>query len=415
MKNPLQIKKLDNGTTIVAEHITDVASAALVIMIPTGSTIDPKNRSGATSVLSELLFRGAGDLNNRQLNEKLDGLGLQRGNGASKLHSRFSVAMVADQLPETLSIFADIIRRPHLASEDFDMCKQLALQSLEGIEDDPRQKISLLTSSHYLPTPFNRPTVGVKSDLEALTIEELTQHHKNNFTPNGAIISIAGNIDPQAVIKQVEDLYGDWVGDKHIEPDLAKSKSGNFHTHNDGAQIHIGLMYQSVNCNNPQYYPSLLANGILSGGMGSRLFTEVREKRALCYAVSASQQIIGPYGVVRGYLGSTPEQAQEGLDVMLNEIENLANNISKDELERSRIGLRANLIMAGESTSARASHAAGDIYHFDKVRSLESIEDQINKVTLDDVVSFAKTYIPRNITVCTLGPNGLNVDDKYIK
>lgn len=414
MKQALKIKKLSNGTTIVAEKINDVASAAIVIMIPTGSTVDPQGRSGAASVLSELLFRGAGDLNNRALNEKLDSLGLQRGNAASKLHMRFSVALVADQLPETLSLFSDIIQKPHLNGEDFASCQQLALQSLDAIEDDPRQKISLLTAGHFLPAPFTRPTIGIKSDIEALTCDELIAHHKNSFTPNGAIISITGNIDCDAVIEQVERLFGAWRGDSHQQHECVATKSGMFHTQNDGAQIHIGVMYPSVHCEDDAYYPSLLANGILSGGMGSRLFTEVREKRALCYAVSASQQIIGPYGIVKGYLGSTPQQAQEGLDVMLSVIENLGNDISKDELERARIGLRANLIMAGESTSARASHAAGDIYHFDKVRSLESIEDQINCVTLDQVVNFAQTYMPRKISVCTLGPNSLKVDDKYI-
>ena len=414
MKQALKIKKLPNGATIVAEKIDDVASAAIVIMIPTGSTVDPQGRSGAASVLSELLFRGAGELNNRALNEKLDSLGLQRGNTASKLHTRFSVSLVADQLPETLAIFSDIIQKPHLNADDFASCKQLALQSLDAIEDDPRQKISLLTTGHFLPEPFTRPTIGIKSDIEALTCDELVAHHKNSFTPNGAIISITGNIDCDTVIKQVEQLFGTWTGDCHQQHERIPTNSGMFHTQNEGAQIHIGIIYPSVHCTDKAYYPSLLANGILSGGMGSRLFTEVREKRALCYAVSASQQIIGPYGVVKGYLGSTPQQAQEGLDVMLNEIDHLSDDISTDELERSRIGLRASLVMAGESTGARASHAAGDIYHFDKVRSLESIENEINRVTLDEVVDFAQTYMPRKLTVCTLGPNSLNIDDKYI-
>ena len=171
--------------------------------------------------------------------------------------------------------------------------------------------------------------------------------------------------------------------------------------------MHVGLMYPSVAQEDRGYYAALTAAGILSGGMGSRLFTEVREKRGLCYAVGASHRVVGGYGLVQCYLGSSPEKAQEALDVMVGELVKLAEGVSSEELERAKTGLRASLIMMGESSGARAAGCVRDYYYLGRVRPLEEIEAAIKAVSIEDVIEHVRAHAPQGFAVATIGPKQL--------
>lgn len=403
----IKTHKFDNGMTLVLESMPDVSSAAFVFVLSAGAARDPHNCSGAGAVLSELLFRGTADMDNRTLNDKLDSLGLQRSSSVGRIHCNLAGALVGNNLLSALKLYANIIRRPTLAPDQFSLCQTLALQNLDSLDDDPRQRISLLAYENYLPHPFGRPPCGRRDELGALTPELLSRHWKDSFTPDGAILAVAGAADFNQVKAAVARLFADWKGDRPGQIDPAPIKTGMFHHPHDGAQVHISVMYPTVTYLDDAYYPALAAAAVLSGGMGSRLFTELREKRGLCYAVMAAQQVIGTFGLVHGYVGSSPDQAQEALDLMLSEFKKLAQGITLDELDRAKVGLRASLIMQGEASTARAAAAARDMYYLGRVRTLAEIEAAINAITVDDVVAFAQRYQPHDFCITTLGPKEL--------
>ena len=405
----IKIHRFDNGLTLVAETMAEVSSAAFTILTPAGVARDPDGRTGTASVLGELLFRGAGEMDNRTLNERLDGLGLQRSAAGGDLHSHFSGALVGENLLETLEIYGDVLTRPHLDAEQFEMCRQLALQTVESFDDDPRQKISLLVHEDYLPYPLGRPGPGKIDELEELTLAETQAFWKRSFTPGSTIITAAGKIDFEELKATVQRAFGGWQGQAAQEIDAGDCSLDYHHHENDGAQVHIGVMYPSVTVTDKDYYKALAATSVLSGGMGSRLFTEVREKRALCYAVAAGHRVLGPFGAIQCYLGSSPQQAQEGLDVMLGELKKLGQGISQDELDRAIVGLRATLIMMGESTNARAARLASDFYHLGRVRSLNEIEQAICGLSVKEVLEHVNAFTPQVFSVTTLGPAELTV------
>lgn len=405
----VKIHKLNNSMTLVVESLADVSSAAFSFLVPAGAAYDPAGRTGTSSVLAELLFRGAGQMDNRTVNEKLDSLGLHRQGAAGCLHSSFFGALIGDKLLPALEIYADLLQRPQLAEEQFGLCRDLALQSLESLEDDPRQKISLLVREQFLSYPFGRPSVGKRDELQQLTAEEIKAYWASQFTPQGSILAIAGKVDFQEVVEAVERYFGDWQGEQPRELGQVVCQSKTLHEANDGAQVHVAVVYPSVYYSSEHYYKALIAVAVLSGGMGSRLFTEVREKRGLCYSVGAVHQVIGRQGAVLCYVGSSPDNAQEAADVMMAELAKLADGITQDELDRAKVGLRASLIMQGESTSARAGSCAGDYYHLSRVRSLEEIEQAICAVTVDEVVDYVSSHRPGDFAVATIGPRELKI------
>ena len=407
----IKVEKLNNGLTVIAEPMAEVSSAAMVFLVPLGVAQDPQGRCGTAGVLSELAFRGAAERSNRELNDALDNLGLQRSQSVSPLFSRIGAAMVADQLPAALELYADILQQPHLPADQFEFCRQLALQGIESLEDDPRQKIALLAREQFYPEPLGRPAVGKLEQVQALTPQEAVNHWKHHVTPSDTMLAVAGKVDFEPLLEQLIALFGDWDNAPVDQPRGTDAPhEGTAHHGNDGAQVHIGVLYPSVHVSHPDYYAAMAAVSVLSGGMGSRLFTEVREKRGLCYAVGASHETVGSYGAVRCYLGSSPQQAQEGLDVMLDELVRLGEGISEDELERAKIGLRASLIMQGEASGARALRCAGDYFHLGRVRTLEEIETAIADLTVEQVLEHVRSQPPGRFSVTTLGPAELSVN-----
>ena len=410
-KDTVHIHKLNNGMTLVVEPMGDVSSAAFVFRLPVGTAHDPAGRTGTATVLAELLFRGTERMDNRTLNNKLDSLGLHRSETSNSIASTFSGSLVSDKLFEALPLYADVLRTPTLAADQFASCRELSIQSLASLDDDPRQKITLLLRENYLPEPLNRFVPGKREELQALTEKEVKEHWQRSFSPSQTIFSAAGKVDFNQLKDAAEQYFGPWKGSAAASLPAGQPRKQVFHQANAGAQVHIGVMYPSVNYTDSTYYAALAAVGVLSGGMGSRLFTEVREKRGLCYSVGAAHRVIGPHGAVQCYLGSTPEQAQEGLDVLLAELVKLKDGISTDELERAKVGLRASLIMQGESSGARAAGCAGDYFHLGRVRSLDEIEAAIKALTVKDVMAHVQQHEPKDFTVVTIGPKELMVNN----
>jgi predicted Zn-dependent peptidase len=185
---------------------------------------------------------------------------------------------------------------------------------------------------------------------------------------------------------------------------------GKFHHEQQKSeQTHIGIAYPSVPETDKDYYTVRLAIEILSGGMSGRLFTEVREKRGLCYSVWAGYSSLKGSGSILGYAGTSNDRAQATLDCVFAELHRLREGVTKAELERAKTGLKASTIMQGESTSARAGAIAHDYFMRGRIRTLEEIKDAIDAVTVDKVNDYLKKHEPGPFTIVTVGPKELKL------
>lgn len=398
-----------NGLTLLAERMEHVRSAAFNFLVPAGCVFDPPDRLGMGTVLADLLTRGAGSRDSRQLTFDLDNLGLDRGEGVGLMHMHLSGATVARNLPAALDIYADIVRRPHLPDEELEPVQALAYQDIRSLEDEPRSKISVTLRKHLYPTPLNNDRRGTVEGIGNLTIEAIRRHHETWFKPDGTILSVAGNIEWQTLRDQVERLFGDWKGSADRTLRFGPQPPRRAHVSKDLEQTQITVAYPSVPIGHPDYYSALGAVYVLSspGGMSSRLFTEIREKRGLCYAVSAGHDILKDRANVIAYAGTTNDRAQETLDVLLAEIKRLQEGIEVEEVERIQAGIKSGLIMQQESTRARASFLASDWYYLNRVRSHEEIQSAIDGLSPASMLDHVRRNPPRDFVIVTLGPKPL--------
>ncbi len=401
--------KLANGMILLGERMEAVESAAFGFVLPAGAAVVPAGCCGASNVITDWIFRGAGGRDNRQFSDALDGLGLQRSSGVDSANISIGAAMEYSNLSAALDLYSDAILRPKLEDNEFTSARQLAIEGIKGVDDDPRHKVMLKLREQFYPEPLGRSVIGEIADLQLLTAEKTRTIIAQTFNPSKMIFSVAGKYDFDAVVKQVEKLFADSAPKRSKAVKMGQRQGHYKHIPNEGAQVHIGLMTPTVLLKDKNYYNARVAIGVLSGGMSARLFTEVREKRGLCYAIGAQYHAMKEFAGVACYAGTTPDKAQKTYDVIVTEFNRLSQGISEQELQRAKVGLKSSLIMQSESSSSRAGSIAGDYFMLARVRSLDEIKTAIDKTTVDSVINFLKENPFNEFTVVTIGPKELKI------
>jgi predicted Zn-dependent peptidase len=403
------VHTFSNGLTLLGEELPGMQSVAMAFLISAGAAADPEGRSGCANVTSDLIIRGAGSRDSLQLTNHLDSLGLQRSSSVGLYHLRLACAGVGPRVMEGLEAYADIVRRPQLPETGFEAARDLALQAIAGIDDEPRQKLMIKLRERHFPAPFGRNAMGKADELEKLTLTELKADHARRVQPKGAILSLAGNLKFDRIIADVEKYFGDWKPGTVDEIKTTPASGNTHHEQQESEQTHIGIAYKSINETHPDYYVLRIAMEILSGGMSGRLFTEVREKRGLVYNVSAGFSGLKNFGSILGYAGTSNDRAQATLDCFIGELHRLTDGVTAAELKRAKTGLKASLIMQEESTSARASAMAHDYFMRGRIRTLDELKNAIDSVSLEQVNQWLKNNPPGPFTIVTVGPKPLKV------
>ncbi len=400
-----------NGLTLLAERMPFVRSAAFNIMVPAGAANDPPPHAGLASILTDMVTRGAGTRDSRALTDALDRLGVDRSESTGVINLHFSGVALSRNLHDVLTLYADILRRPHLPTKELPAAQALAMQDIQGLEDDPQSKVMVeLTKRHY-PEPLGRDRRGTPEGIENLTIDLLRNQHERLFHPRDMIVSVAGDIQWEPIKAHVEKLFGDWQGRERPPLKSEEKRLGSGHLAKDLEQTQIALAYPSVTISDRDFYNARGAVGVLSQDMSSRLFTNVREKYGLCYAIYASHESFKDRASVIAYSAAKPELAQKTLDLLLHELRALKDGIEDEELDRVKVGLKAALIMRQESTSARAGGLTHDWYYLGRIRPLEELQAKIDALTVKGILGYLERCPVREVTLVTLGPDPLKLAD----
>lgn len=400
---------LPNGLVLVAESMTSVQSAAFTFYVPAGSARDPANRSGLAGFTCEMALRGAGPRDNRQFVLDLDNLGVERSESITGAHTGYGGAMLAENLPAALSIFADLLRCPLLPPEELEAGRLTMIQELRAVEDEPAQKLMIELRRRHYGDPWGRPAHGEMEAVETIAIDDIRDHHAKHYCPNGTILGVAGDFDWEELKDAVEQLLGDWQPKDSAEVTEQEPDHRYKHLPYDSNQTHIGIAYPNAPYRDPDYFQAWAAAGVLGSGSSSRLFTEVRERRGLCYGVYASCHTLRHRGGVFCYAGTSADRAQETLDVTMAELRRLPEGIEPSELDRLKSRIKAALIMQQESSSARSSSIAREWYHIGRVRPLDELGQIIDALTHKSINAYLAEHPPCDFTLVTLGPRELEV------
>ncbi|MCH2123380.1 MAG: insulinase family protein [Pirellulaceae bacterium] len=400
---------LDNGMTIVAESMDWLESVAFSLLVPAGCSRDAHHLAGLANFSCEMVQRGCGSRDSRQFIEDLDNLGVERSANVSTVHTSFGGAMVADKIYEALAIYCDLIRRPHLPEDQFEDGRLVCLQEIQSAEDDLPQKVMQEVRRRQYGEPFGRPAHGRLDCVQAINGSDVQAFVTENYQPQDCILSVAGKIDWPRLREHIQSLWGDWQPVPLAAIQEQTPLYGYRHFNHDSTQTHLGISYSSVPYPDDDYYQARGAVGVLSDGMSSRLFTEVRENRGLCYTVFASCHSLRNRGCVVCYSGTTTDRAQETLDVMVAELKRLADGIEVGELRRLKARIKSALIMQQESSASRSSSIAADWYFLQRVQTLDEISQKIDVLSCESINEYLRKNPPGDFTVVTLGEQPLEM------
>jgi len=404
-----------NGLVLVAEEMPSVRSAAFTLLLPAGAAYEAaeelKVGGGAASMVCEWIARGAGTRDSRAMLEALDDLGVGHSESAQTVHASLAAATIGANLIPALELFADMAIRPRLDDREVEPIRALALQTLRSLDDDPASKVIYELRQRHFPSPWGRPSPGSAGEVARITPDELRTFRRAAHRPNGAILGVAGDLDWPRLRDEVGRLFGEWAAQP--EPTLVERPSGPRvdHINRETQQIQIAMALPAAPVASDDYYPARAAAAILGGYSSARLFTEVREKRGLCYSVYASYEAQLGRGAMICHAGTSVERAQETLDVMLAELRRLGEKgVGAEELDTMRAGLKSSLIMAQESSMSRSNALAADWYFLGRVRPLTEIAAALDALTPEMVADYARRSLNLDdLTILTLGPNPLTV------
>lgn len=410
MRSPLRVHSFDNGITLVGEQREHMSSAAFAMLVPIGAATDEESEIGAASILSEMFNRGAGRWNSRELSAEFESLGAQRSHSAGIEVSVFSCAGLGSNLVPILGRYATVLLEPRLEAAELENVRLLALQELHALEDEPSSKVMVELGKAFYPEPYGRPQMGTPEGVQAISSESLRAYYERCFKPERSIIGIAGNFDFDAVVEVVGRSFGQWSGASEKPPlKPLPTVSKVHHIQRDTAQLQIALAFPSAQIDDPDYYAARLGVGVLSGGMAGRLFVEVREKRGLVYSVRASHNSAKGRAAVFCYAGTTPDNGEETLSVIMEQLRSVARGVEKDELERAKADIKSRLVMQSEPSASRAAQLVNDWWSLGRVRDIDEIKQGVDAVTTDDVARAAQRFPASAVTLATIGPQRLEI------
>jgi len=405
---------LDCGMPLLVESIPGVRSVGVAWYVPAGYAGEAENRQGASAMWTELLQRGCGERDSRGQADALDRLGITRSVDNGAIFMRLSFTLLGTRVLESLPVITDMVRRPRMDEDSIEPVRDLCLQAIESLRDDPPERASLSLRERHAPPPVNRSGLGTEEGLGALTRDELRSAWERRARPGDSIMAVAGEVDSaggaEGIAAALNNLLGGWEG---RSPELVLGQPparGTYHHIEDAsAQVHIVLAHEAPKEMHPDVPLERVVSSVLSGGMSSRLFSEVREKRGLCYSVSQSYSAERDWGQCSAYVGTTPERAQESLTVLLAELNRMgeagsaADRITREEFDVALTGIKSRLVFSGESTAARAHALASDQYKRGRGRTLREIAAGYDAVTLEAVNEYLARRRMGPITIVSLG------------
>jgi predicted Zn-dependent peptidase len=407
-RDPFYYHQLPNGLELLGQRMPSLGSITFGFQFGAGAMNEDDSQLGLCQLLEDMIFQGTTTRSVRQITDEFEMLGARRISTSSFETTRFGAQIVHTKLGQILELTADILRNPLFPKKEFEQLRPLLIQAIKRRDDEPMRRVGeLIMKTFYQQSRLARPILGTIDTVSALTVDDIRNYYQKYYRADRALFAIAGNFDWDAVVTTMERLFGDWpTGGAEPYRDHPQVGGNIAIEQEESEQEHIYFAYPSVTWSDPDYYANLLAVEILGGGMTSRLFMEVREKRGLVYAVSASPQPSRSLGAVLIYAGSSPEKGRETAEVIIDELKRLeSEGVSQDELDRAKIQLRSELIMQSESSGSRMGNLLRSWWFEHRIIPTSDVKEAIDAVTTEQIYSLLQRFPPTNpLTMVALGP-----------
>jgi predicted Zn-dependent peptidase len=403
-----------SGLRIVTEEVPSVRSAAVGIWVNVGSRDEAPATAGASHFLEHLLFKGTASRTALEISSSIESVGGEMNAFTSKEYTCFYARVIDTDLPMAIEVVSDLITSSIVTALDVDAERKVVLEEIAMRDDDPSDLVhDLFSDTYYGDTPIGRPILGTIESINKMSRNTVFNYYKKKYKPSDLVVAVAGNIKHKRVVAMVEealsrDNFLDVDGTPNIRPNTPIKR---------GPQTPVGLMYRKTEQAHMLYGMEGVARaderrfamGVLSaalgGGMSSRLFQEIREKRGLAYSVYAYSQQFAGSGTLGFYAGCNPTKAVEVVEIIREILADVAEHgMSHEEIERAKGAVRGSLVLSQEDSGSRMSRIGKNEIVYGQVMDFDDILKAISRVTAEDVRAIAGEYLTKTPTLALVGP-----------
>jgi predicted Zn-dependent peptidase len=373
--------------------------------VATGTRNETEAENGASHFLEHMAFKGTGRRTAAQIAEEVENVGGHINAYTAREQTAYYVKLLKEDLALGADIIGDILTHSTFAPDELERERGVILQEIGQANDTPDDIIfDRFQETAYPGQPMGRPTLGTEDGIKSMGRSALVGYMQAHYAAENVVIAAAGNLQHQTVVDLVGKHFADLPGQKPPAHAPALYGGGEYREARDLDQVHVVLGFPSVPYGDPDYYPALLLSTLLGGGMSSRLFQEIREKRGLVYSIYSFTAPFMDSGLFGIYAGTGEDEAKELVPVTLEELRKVQDQVSAGELHRARAQVKANLLMSLESTGSRCEQLARQIQVFGRLIPTAETVAKLNAVTIEDVQRAARRIFRAAPTLAALGP-----------
>ncbi|MFY2824009.1 M16 family metallopeptidase [Ruegeria sp. MALMAid1280] len=383
--------QLKNGFRIVSEHMPGLQSAAIGIWVTAGGRHERIEQNGIAHFLEHMAFKGTERRSALQIAEAIEDVGGYINAYTSREVTAYYARVLKDDVALAMDVIGDIVLNPIFDPREIEVERGVILQEIGQAYDTPDDVIfDWLQEQSYHDQPLGRTILGPTERVSAFSREDLSGFVAEHYGPEQMILSAAGAVDHDALMKMAEEMFGHLKPRKSLIPEAAQFTGGEARQEKELEQAHFALALESPGYRDDAIYTAQIYSTALGGGMSSRLFQEVRETRGLCYTIFAQTGAYADTGTTTIYAGTSADQVAELATITIDEMKRAAEDMSAEEVARARAQMKAGMLMGLESPSNRAERLARLVQIWGRVPSLEDTVAKIDAVSTEDVRAFAE-------------------------
>lgn len=401
-----KMTSLPNGMRVVTDTMDELDTVALGVWVGVGSMYEPAEINGISHLLEHMAFKGTTTRTARQIAEEIENVGGYINACTSRETTSFYIKVLKEDTALAVDILADILQNSTFDPEEFAREKTVVLQEISQSNDTPDDIVfDYFQECAFPDQPAGRPILGSVETVTGIGRETLDSYMKTNYTPKRMVAAASGKIDHEEFVRLVEKSFGSMTDKQGLTAPEPVYRGGETRKEKPLEQVNLVLGFPGVSIFDDEYYTAHVLSTVFGGGMSSRLFQEIREKRGLVYSVYSFNAAATKGGLFGIYAGTGEEEAAELMPAVCDEILKIRHEpISEEELSRAKAQLKAGVLMSLEHPTARCEQNAAHLLTFGRLLEKEEILGKIASVTIEDVRSLAERIFSRKPAFASLGP-----------
>ena len=403
----VEVTRLSNGLTVATDSMTGVESATVGVWVAAGARHEPAEVNGIAHLLEHMAFKGTQRRSAKQIAEEIEAVGGYLNAYTTREHTAYYARVLAGDVPVAVDILADILQHSSFDEAELERERAVVLQEIGQAEDTPDDIIfDHLQLTAFPDQALGRPILGSPEIVRRLDEGALRSYLAQRYGARSMILVGAGRVKHGALVKLAERCFSDLPREASVSREPARFVGGERREGKELEQVHVVLGFSGIAHTDPDYYAASIYSTLIGGGMSSRLFQEVREKRGLVYSVYSFGHSYADGGLFGIYAGTGAEQADETARVIAEELARARDGVEDQELNRARAQVKAGLLMGRESTGARAEQLAQQLMIFGRPLPVAEIVTELEAVDGPRLARVARRLTAAPAAFAALGPIG---------